>query len=174
MTDKELKNEDEIEETQANDSEEPVIIEEDDIVSELEEKIAEQNDKYLRLAAEYDNFRKRTTKEKNGIYPRAQADTVAMFLPVLDNFERALSYPCDSEDFAQGIKMIEQNFGEVLKSIGVEVIGEVGDQFDPELHDAVSRIEDPELGEDVIAQVLQKGYKLGDRVIRHAVVQTAN
>lgn len=140
----------------------------------LKELLKESDERYLRIVAEYDNYRKRTAKEREGIYPQATAETVGKFLPVLDNFERALEFEPNSSEFADGIKMIKQNFLDVLLAMGVEEIGKVGEPFDPELHNAVMHREDPELGENVIAQVLQKGYKIGDRIIRHAMVETAN
>lgn len=140
----------------------------------LQEKYDELNDRYLRLLAEYDNFRKRTTREKDEIYQHATSTVVSKFLPVLDNFERAREFDKSGEDFAKGFDMIYTGMLEVFASLGVESFGEVGEPFDAEKHNAVMHIEDDALGENVVAQVLQKGYKLGDRIIRHAMVQTAN
>lgn len=143
-------------------------------VEELQKAVKESEEKYLRLMAEYDNYRKRTAKERDEIYPNATASTLERFLPVLDNFERALEYDYETEEFSQGIEMIYKNFQDVLESFGVEVIGEVGEPFDPEYHNGVMHIDDPEFGENVVSMVMQKGYKMGDRIIRHAMVQAAN
>jgi len=140
----------------------------------IQEKHDELQDRHLRLMAEYDNFRKRTSREKDEIYSNATASVLVKLLPVQDNFERARQYDCASDEFAKGFEMIEKNFSETLVSLGVEPFGEVGEAFDPEKHHAVMHIEDEALGENVIAQVLQKGYKLGEKVLRHAMVQTAN
>lgn len=139
-----------------------------------QKELAEYTDKYLRLMAEYDNFRKRSVKEKADIYPEATAKAVEAFLPMADNFERALSTETTDEKYKSGVKMIYSQLGEAFKSLGVEVIDRVGETFDPNLENAVSRIEDENLGENVVAQVFQKGYKRGDRVIRHAMVVVAN
>lgn len=143
-------------------------------VEKLTAALSESDERYLRIVAEYENYRKRTTKEKDAIYPLATADTVSKFLPVLDSFERALEFDFDSEDFSKGIELIHQNFKDVLESLGAESFGEIGDPFDPDLHNAVMHVENPELGENVVSLVLQRGYKIGDRIVRHAVVQTAN
>lgn len=140
----------------------------------LQEKHDNLSDQLLRTMAEYDNYRKRTQKEKEEIYPNATATAVEKFLPIVDAFERALTFPCDSEDFRKGIEMIQQSLADVLASFGVEAVGQQGDAFDPTLHNAVMHIEDDTLGENVVAQVLQKGYRIGDRVLRYAMVQTAN
>ena len=139
-----------------------------------QKELAEYKDKYLRLMAEYDNFRKRSVKEKADIYHEATAKAVEAFLPMADNFERALSTETTDEKYKSGVKMIYSQLGEAFKSLGVEVIDRVGETFDPNLENAVSRIEDENLGENVVAQVFQKGYKRGDRVIRHAMVVVAN
>ena len=140
----------------------------------LQKKYDELNDRNLRLMAEYDNFRKRSTREKDEAYGNATSAAVARFLPVLDNFDRAAGYDKAGEDFEKGFEMIYTGFCDVLKALGVEAFGEPGDAFDPILHHAVMHIEDETLGENVIAQVLQKGYRIGDRVVRCAMVQTAN
>lgn len=161
----------------------PEILEEagqepvEDVKSELEiltEKYDELNDRYLRLMAEYDNFRKRSQKERDEIYPSATAAAIGKFLPVLDNFERASAFPHSDDDFGKGFDMIYQGFREVLEGLGVQAVGEVGEAFDPGIHNAIMHIEDESLGENVVSQVLQKGYRIGDRIIRYAMVQTAN
>lgn len=143
-------------------------------VEALTQKYNELNDKYLRVIAEYDNFRKRSQKERDEIYPAATASAVGKFLPVLDNFERAAAFPHADDEFGKGFDMIYQNLKEILTGMGVEVIGEAGEEFDPEKHHAVMHIEDESLGENVVASVLQKGYRLNGKVIRYAMVQTAN
>lgn len=140
----------------------------------LKEQLAQLNDKYVRMLAEYDNFRKRSQKEKDAIYPRATADTVEKFLPIIDNFERAMSAACADETFKKGVEMIFQSFMNTLSSLNVEMVGQPGETFDPNLHNAVMHIEDEQYGENEIVQVLRKGYRIGDRVVRYAMVQVAN
>lgn len=140
----------------------------------LKEQVANLNDQLLRTMAEYDNFRRRSQREKDGIYPMATANTVAQFVPVLDTFDRALDAPCSDEEFKKGIVMIRQNFMDILEKLGVEAFGEAGDPFSPELFEAVMHVEDAEYADNVVVEVFQKGYKMGDRVIRHAVVKVAN
>ena len=138
------------------------------------EKYDELEDNYLRLRAEYDNFRKRSQREKDEIYANATAGVLLRLLSVQDNFERARQYDCSSEEFAKGFEMIEKDFSGLLSSLGVEAFGQIGDPFDPKKHHAVMHIEDETLGENVISQVLQKGYMMGDKILRPAMVQTAN
>lgn len=159
---------------QAEQSETPEPAPEKSEAELLCEQLAEQNDKYLRLLAEYDNFRKRSIKERDELYPAATASAVAKFLPVLDNFERAAAFPHGDDEFGKGFDMILKSFREVLDGLGVEAVGTVGEPFDPAFHNAVMHIEDEGLGENVVSQVLQKGYKIGGRIIRYAMVQTAN
>jgi len=140
----------------------------------LQEKYNELQDQYLRLLAEYDNYRKRTQREKDEIFQAATAAALQKILPIQDNFERASAFECHTEEFAKGYAMIQKSFSDVLTSFGVEAFGEVGEPFNPELHHAVMHIEDETLGENVIAQVLQKGYRMGNRILRYAMVQTAN
>ena len=143
-------------------------------VEALAKRVQELEEKELRLRAEYENYRKRTTKEKSEIYPDATAQAIGRFLPILDNFERSMEFDCSTKEFQQGIDLIYKNFQDILTQLGVEAVGERGEPFDPELHNAVMHCEDEELGENTISQVLQKGYKMGDRIIRHAMVETAN
>ena len=135
---------------------------------------AQEHDQFLRLAAEYDNFRKRTQREKDGIYQDAVADTVKKFLPVYDNLERALHHETADEAYKKGVEMTLTELVKILDALGVKPFGEAGEAFDPQRHNAVMHIEDETLGENVIAQVLQKGYRIGDKIIRYAMVQTAN
>ena len=143
-----------------------------------EEKLAAQladlNDKLMRTLAEYDNFRKRSQKEKDAIYPEAVANTVLAFLPVLDTFERAVAAECKDADFKKGIELIMTAFKDCLTKLKVEEIASLGEEFDPNLHNAVMHIEDDTTADNVIVEVFQKGYKLGDKVIRHAMVKVAN
>ena len=129
----------------------------------------------MRTAAEYDNYRKRTEREKTMVYTDATADAIEKVLPVCDNLERALAQQGGSvEDFRKGVEMVLSQLNGTLEKMGVTVIGQQGEPFDPEVHNAVSHIEDENLGENVVAEVLQKGYRIGDRIIRHAMVQVAN
>lgn len=135
--------------------------------------LKESNDKFLRLYAEFDNYKKRTAKETDAIYSNAYADAVKELLPVFDNLERAADYASD-EASKNGLNLIITNFLEVLKKMGIEQFGAAGDAFDANLHSAVMHIDDEKLGENVIAAVFQKGYKKGDKIIRYATVQVAN
>lgn len=132
-------------------------------------------DQFVRLTAEYDNYRKRTAKEKDTIYQDAKADTVKAFLAVYDNLERAAnSAGGEDSPHKKGLEMIFTQYKEILKGLGVEEIEAHGKEFDPELHNAVMHIDDENLGENVVAQVFQAGFKMGDKVIRHSIVQVAN
>lgn len=145
--------------------------------SELEKtqkQLAQEHDQYLRLAAEYDNFRKRSRKEKEALYTDVKAETVAKFLPVYDNLERALANETADEAYKKGVELIMTEFKKIITGLGVEEFGETGDAFDPTAHNAVMHVENEELGENVIAQVFQRGFRVGEKVIRHAVVQVAN
>ena len=141
----------------------------------LAKDVASWNDKYLRLAAEYDNYRKRTAKEKETIYQDAKIETVSKFLEVYDNLERAVNQPGDEENVhKKGMEMIFHQLEAVLEKIGVTVLDPKGETFDPERHSAVMHIESEDLGENVVSQVFQKGFLLGGKVIRFAAVQVAN
>lgn len=144
-------------------------------LEKLQKEFDEHKQQYLRVLAEYDNFRKRTAHEKDAIYNNAVSDTVQAILPIADNIERALSQEnASAEDMKKGVEMIEAQIKSAFEKLGVTEIGQAGDPFDPNLHNAVAHIDDESLGENVIAAVYQKGYKLGDRVVRHAMVQVAN
>ena len=140
----------------------------------FEEKYNAEHDAHLRLAAEYDNFRKRTVKEKEASYGNGKADAVAKMLPVYDNLERALNQETSDAAYKKGVEMTMNELVKIFTSLGVEIFGNVGDEFDPNLHNAVMHIDSEELGENVIAQVFQKGFKIGDKVVRFAMVQVAN
>ena len=132
-------------------------------------------DQFVRLTAEYDNYRKRTAKEKDNIYTDAKADTVKAFLAVYDNLERAAAAEGGEDSpHKKGLEMIFTQYKDILKSLGVEEIESKGQPFDPELHNALMHIDDEALGENVVAQVFQAGFKMGDKIIRHAIVQVAN
>ena len=143
-------------------------------VNPWEEKYNAERDAHLRVAAEFDNFRKRTVKEKEASYGNGKADAVAKILPVYDNLERALKQETTDAAFKKGVEMTMTELVKILNGLGVEIFGQVGDSFDPNLHNAVMHTENEELGENVIAQVFQKGFKLGDKVVRFAMVQVAN
>ena len=143
-------------------------------VNPFEEKYNAEHDAHLRLAAEYDNFRKRTIKEKEASYGNGKADAVAKMLPVYDNLERALNQETTDAAYKKGVEMTMNELVKIFTSLGVEIFGNVGDQFDPNLHNAVMHIENEELEENSISAVFQKGFKIGDKVVRFAMVQVAN
>ena len=143
-------------------------------VNPWEEKYNAERDAHLRVAAEYDNFRKRTVKEKEQSYGNGKADAVAKMLPIYDNLERALNQPTEDAAYKKGVEMTMNELVKIFTSLGVEVFGNVGDEFDPNLHNAVMHIDSEELGENVIAQVFQKGFKIGEKIVRFAMVQVAN
>ena len=149
----------------------------DDLTAKLEEsekKIGEADDKYLRLCAEYDNYRKRTSKEKLEIFSDSTIKCIAEILPVLDNFERAIESECSDESFKNGMQMIYNQFSDSLKKIGVTEMEAMGAEFNPNLHNAIKQTEDENFGENTVCEVFQKGYMYNDKVIRHAVVAVAN
>lgn len=144
-------------------------------LKEAQEELQKQKDSYMRLAAEYDNYRKRTTAEKLNIYADATAKAVSEILVVADSLEAALkSSKGAPEEFRKGLELVNSQFTAALQKLGVEAFGEAGEAFDPQIHNAVSKVENEELGENAIAMVFQKGYKTGDKIIRHAMVQVAN
>ena len=139
-----------------------------------EEKYKAEHDTYLRLAAEFDNFRKRTAKEKDQSYGNGKSDAIVKLLPIYDNLERALNQPTEDAAYKKGVELTMNELVKILTGLGVEIFGAPGDAFDPALHNAVMHIEDESLGENVVAQVFQKGFKLGDKIVRFAMVQAAN
>ena len=139
-----------------------------------EEKYNAERDAHLRVAAEYDNFRKRTVKEKEASYGNGKADAVAKMLPVYDNLERALNQETADAAYKKGVELTMNELVKIFTGLGVEIFGNVGDAFDPNLHNAVMHIESEELEENTISQVFQKGFKIGDKVVRFAMVQVAN
>ena len=145
-------------------------------IAELQGKLAEENDKYLRLFAEYDNFRKRSAKEKEGIYTDAYIDALTEILPVLDNLDRAAQFgEADSESpLAKGLELTRKSFVDTLAKMGVQEIEALGKPFDPNLHNAVMHIDDDSFGENEVVEVFMKGYAKGDKVLRHSMVKVAN
>lgn len=145
-----------------------------DPAAELEAQIAAANDKYLRLYAEYENYRRRSQKERDALYGDIKADTVQKFLPVYDNLERALKQGTEDEAYRKGVELIMAQFNATLEKLGVTQVESLGKTFDPALHNAVMHVEDAEKGENEIVEVFQQGFKLGDKVIRFAMVKVAN
>ena len=139
-----------------------------------QQALAQEHDSYLRLAAEYDNYRKRSQKEKESLYTDIRSETVEKFLPVYDNLERALAQETQDAAFKKGVEMTMNQLVSVMEKLGVVSFGAAGEAFDPQLHNAVMHVEDEALGENVIAEVFQKGFKVGDKVVRFAMVKVAN
>ena len=155
-----------VEETPVEETAEPEI--------NWEEKYNEEHDTYLRLAAEFDNFRKRTIKEKDQSYSNGKCDAVEKLLPVYDNLERALQQETEDAAYKKGVEMTMTQLVSILNGLGVEIFGNPGDAFDPNIHNAVMHTEDDSVEENTITQVFQKGFKLGDKIVRFAMVQVAN
>ena len=143
-------------------------------VNPWEVKYKEEHDARVRLAAEYDNFRKRTAKEKEQSYTNGKSDAVGKLLSVYDNLERALNQPTEDAAYKKGVEMTMNELVKIFTSLGVEIFGEPGDVFDPNLHNAVMHIDDESLAENTISQVFQKGFKIGEKIVRFAMVQVAN
>ena len=143
-------------------------------VNPWEEKFNLEHDAHLRLAAEYDNYRKRTLKEKESSYLNGKSDAVEKLLPVYDNLERALNQPTEDAAYKKGVEMTMNELVKIFAGLGVEIFGQAGEEFNPELHNAVMHTEDETLGENVISQVFQKGFKIGEKIVRFAMVQVAN
>ena len=139
-------------------------------ISELKEKLAEADDRFLRLAAEYDNYRKRTAKEKSDAYSDAYCDAVKAILPLADSLDKALEFTPDDE----GIKALSKLFADILGKLGVSAIESDGKEFDPNLHNAIMHEDDDSMGENLVSMTFQKGYTLGEKVIRHAMVKVVN
>ena len=144
-----------------------------DSLEKAQKEHDEIQDKYLRVCAEYDNFRKRTQKERDGIFTDAYSDALKEILPIFDNLERAALYT-EPDKLTEGLELIFKSAKEMLTKLGVEEFGAVGEKFDPNIHNAVMHIEDESVGEEEIIEVFQKGYKRGDKIIRHAMVKVAN
>ena len=149
----------------------------DPLLTELESlknQVAQQEDKFLRLAAEYDNYRRRTTREKESIWNDAKAEAAVAFLPVYDNLERALKQETADEAYKKGVEMTMNQLKSVLEKLGITEIDALGKPFDPALHNAVMHVEDENFGENTVAEVFQAGFMLGEKVIRFAMVKVAN
>ncbi len=145
-----------------------------DPTEELKAKLLAEHDNYLRLAAEYDNFRKRTQKEREALYTDIKAETVGKFLPVFDNLQRALAQETADEAYKKGVEMTMTGLMTIMESLGVKSFGEVGEAFDPVYHNAVMHKDDDAFGESTICEVFQTGFKVGEKVVRHAMVVVAN
>ncbi len=165
------------EETKAPETEEKPADEKAEKTEETKPKtdeLAAEKDKYLRLCAEYDNFRKRSQKEKDAIYADVRANTLISFLPVYDNLVRALNQPTEDEAYKKGVEMIMAQFKATMEKLGVTEMDCLGQKFDPAFHNAVMHVDDEEKGENEIVEVFQQGFMLGDKVIRFAMVKVAN
>lgn len=143
-------------------------------VKDMQAKIDALNDKFLRVVAEYDNFRRRSQREKDGIHNDTKAEVLSKLLPVIDNFERAAASGDDYEGYRKGVEMVVKQLMDIVKSLGVESFGEKGDDFDATIHNAVMHAEDADAPENSVSEVFQKGYKIGDRVLRCATVKVVN
>ena len=168
------KKEKEKKETPVEEVTEEVAVEETPEVNPFEEKYNAEHDAHLRLAAEYDNFRKRTAKEKENSYTNGKADAIEKLLPVYDNLSRALQQETADAAYKKGVEMTMNELVKILGSMGVEIFGAVGDAFDPNLHNAVMHTEDEAVAENTITQVFQQGFKMGEKIVRFAMVQVAN
>ena len=162
--------EQEVEETTAEPQQEAQA----EAAPQVDEKLAQAEEKYLRLAAEYDNYRKRTAKEKESAWTNAKAQTVAAFLPVYDNLERALKQQTTDEAYAKGVEMTMKGLQDALSGLGVELIPALGETFDPNVHNAVMHVDDESAGENIVVEEFQKGYLYRDSVVRHSMVKVAN
>lgn len=159
-------------------ADEAEVEEEVEVIDEPESKAGAEldllNDKYLRLCAEYDNFRKRSQKEKESLYGDIKANVLTSFLPVFDNLERALAAPTEDEAYKRGVEMIMTQFNQTMEKLGVVEIPALGEKFDPNFHNAVMHVDDEKKGENEIVEVFQKGFKIGDKVVRTSMVKVAN
>lgn len=153
------------------------VVEEKNEDSELlktKQELEETTERFKRIMAEFENFKKRSSKEREGLYNSLVADIIASFLPVQDNLEKAISSKTEDESFRQGIELVTKQISDIFKKFGVEEIETCGKPFDPELHEAVSNVQDDTLGEKIVKEEFRKGYKIGTKVIRHAMVVVAN
>lgn len=149
-------------------------VQQEDNGTKLQQDYQELEDRYKRMMAEFDNYKKRSSKEREGLYHSLLSEIVTSFLPILDNLEKAVHTKTEDEGYKQGVEMVLKQFMDTLSNQGVEVIKTVGETFNPEFHEAVSRVEDETLGEKEIKEEFRKGYKIGDKVIRHSMVVVAN
>ena len=146
----------------------------DNELTKTKQELEETTDRYKRIMAEFENFKKRSSKEREGLYNSLVADIVTSFLPVQDNLEKAIQSKTEDENFRQGIELVTKQISDIFKKFGVEEIETVGKPFDPEVHEAVSMVQDDTLGEKIVKEEFRKGYKIGNKVIRHAMVVVAN
>ncbi len=161
-------------ETSEEVKEENINCKEDTELNKIKTDLEETTDRLKRLMAEFDNFKKRSAKEREGLYNSLLADIISSFLPVVDNLEKAVNSNTEDEGYKQGVELVLKQFTDVLSSLGVKEIETNGTAFNPEYHEAVSSVQDENLGEKEIKETYRKGYKIGDRVIRHAMVVVAN
>ena len=150
------------------------VIDNQEELNKLKEEFSELDDRYKRMFAEFENYKKRSQKEREGIYGMITGDVVASMLPVMDNLQKAAEAKSEDTGYQEGVKLVYRQFAEALKSLGLEEIETVGKRFDPEFHEAVSHIEDNTKGEQEIVQEYRKGYKIGNKVVRHSMVIVAN
>ena len=143
-------------------------------LAKTKQELEETTDRFKRIMAEFENFKKRSSKEREGLYNSLVADIVTSFLPVQDNLEKAIQAKTEDENFKQGIELVTKQISDIFKKFGVEEIETSGKPFDPEVHEAVSMVQDDTLGEKIVKEEFRKGYKIGNRVIRHAMVVVAN
>lgn len=161
----------------AEENKEELKQEDTNIENELvktKQELEEATDRFKRIMAEFENFKKRSSKEREGLYGSLVADIITAFLPVQDNLEKAIQAKTEDEGFKQGIELVTKQISEIFKKFGVEEIETIGKPFDPELHEAVSMVQDETLGEKIVKEEFRKGYKIGNKVIRHAMVVVAN
>ena len=163
-----------VEETTAAEQAEETVEEVEAVVDNSAQLLAAAEDKYLRLAAEYDNFRKRSAKEKESAWADSKASTAAAFLPVYDNLERALKAPCTDEAYQKGVEMTMNQLKDVLTKLGIEEIPALGEKFDPNCHNAVMHVDDDSVEDNTIVEVFQTGFKSGDKIVRFSMVKVAN
>ncbi len=179
---KETAEETKVQDTQTEETAEEVaeeateaVDEKDEKIKALEAEVIAQKEKYMRLAAEYDNYRKRTANEKLSLYDDATAKAVTELLPVADSITMALANLEGADpEIVKGIELISNQLAKSFEKLKIEAFGKIGDEFDPNLHNAISKVDSDELGENQLAQIFQIGYKIGDKIIRHAMVQVAN
>lgn len=143
-------------------------------ISKLKDELSDVKDRHTRLIAEFDNLKKRSAKEREGLYNSVMGDIISSLLPVIDNLEKATEAESKDEEYKKGIELVLKQFKEVLTANGVKEIEAVGQPFDPELHEAVSMVQDENLGEKIVATEYRKGYMIGNKVIRHSMVVVAN
>lgn len=159
---------------ETNETEVKEELQENSEQASLKQKLEETNDRYKRLMAEFDNYKKRSAKEREGLYNSLLSDIISSVLPVVDNLEKAVTTKTEDENYKQGVEMVHKQLLDTLSNLGVEQIKTVGETFNPEYHEAVSSVQDDNLGEKEIKEEFRKGYKIGEKVIRHSMVVVAN